>query len=149
MMRRRIAGMLLAVALVWPSAGVLAHSGGLDRCGGHHDRKNGGYHVHDWQRYYACHPEQAPKSEGQQQAQGSAGQAAPAQQQTAGQQPEFIGQLRSWLDGKPTTKDLVAVRAELLRELRRLDDQLCDAYRLGVQDPNVPTLVRAGAPGCV
>lgn len=22
------------------------HSGGLDRCGGHHDRKRGGYHYH-------------------------------------------------------------------------------------------------------
>jgi hypothetical protein len=50
----------LALALVL-TAGALpaiavAHSGGLDRCGGHHDRKRGGYHVHNRVKYCACSP---------------------------------------------------------------------------------------------
>jgi len=38
---------------------VEGHGGGLDKCGGHHDRKNGGYHVHNWGAYCGCHPETA------------------------------------------------------------------------------------------
>jgi len=34
-----------------------AHGGGLDSCGGHNDRKNGGYHVHNQTQYCACHPD--------------------------------------------------------------------------------------------
>lgn len=60
-MRRR--AVLLSIGLVC-AAGIslsviLAHGGGLDRCGGHNDRKHGGYHVHNWTTYCGCHPEAA------------------------------------------------------------------------------------------
>lgn len=45
-----IIGTLLASA-------VYGHGGGLDRCGGHHDRKHGGYHLHNMVLYCACLPE--------------------------------------------------------------------------------------------
>jgi len=32
------------------NADILEHSGGLDQCGGHNDRKNGGYHYHQGPR---------------------------------------------------------------------------------------------------
>ena len=35
---------------------VFSHGGGLDRCGGHNDRKRGGYHVHRYNRYCSCYP---------------------------------------------------------------------------------------------
>lgn len=38
-------GLALAVAMA-PVTAALAHGGGLDRHGCHHDRKNGGYHCH-------------------------------------------------------------------------------------------------------
>ena len=38
-------GLALAMALA-PVTAALAHGGGLDRHGCHHDRKNGGYHCH-------------------------------------------------------------------------------------------------------
>ena len=39
--------LLLSLTTVMLTAGpVLAHSGGLDAYGCHHDRKNGGYHCH-------------------------------------------------------------------------------------------------------
>lgn len=47
MRRMPILSILLVVALLGPlAAGVLAHGGGLDASGGHHDRKHGGYHFH-------------------------------------------------------------------------------------------------------
>ncbi|HLB48507.1 MAG TPA: YHYH domain-containing protein [Anaerolineales bacterium] len=36
---------------------VFAHGGGLDKCGGHRDKKQGGYHVHDHAKYCACYPQ--------------------------------------------------------------------------------------------
>lgn len=36
--------MLLAILLAVPS--IFGHGGGLDKAGGHNDRKNGGYHFH-------------------------------------------------------------------------------------------------------
>ena len=41
-----LAGLLLFSAVVLTTGPVLAHSGGLDAYGCHHDRKNGGYHCH-------------------------------------------------------------------------------------------------------
>jgi hypothetical protein len=41
-----LAGLLLLSAIVLTTGPVLAHSGGLDAHGCHHDRKNGGYHCH-------------------------------------------------------------------------------------------------------
>jgi hypothetical protein len=32
------------------------HGGGLDKCGGHNDRKAGEYHVHNVAKYCVCHP---------------------------------------------------------------------------------------------
>jgi hypothetical protein len=48
--RAVLRGLLLAavlglLCLMVPASGV-AHSGGLDKIGCHHDRKNGGYHCH-------------------------------------------------------------------------------------------------------
>lgn len=40
-----------------------AHGGGLDSCGGHNDRKNGGYHVHRQEAYNACYAPQKEKQE--------------------------------------------------------------------------------------
>lgn len=37
---------LLAIALLLASTFALAHSGGTDKNGCHHDRKTGGYHCH-------------------------------------------------------------------------------------------------------
>jgi len=48
---------LLIGVLCLPGVGF-AHGGGLDSCGGHHDRKRGGYHVHRIANYCACHPEE-------------------------------------------------------------------------------------------
>lgn len=36
----------IGVTLVIVSSAVFGHGGGLDKNGGHHDRKNGGYHCH-------------------------------------------------------------------------------------------------------
>lgn len=41
----RLAAGAIATALLWPLPG-LAHGGGLDSLGCHHDRKHGGYHCH-------------------------------------------------------------------------------------------------------
>ena len=41
-----LAGLLLLSAVVLTTEPVLAHGGGLDAHGCHHDRKNGGYHCH-------------------------------------------------------------------------------------------------------
>lgn len=51
---------LLIGALAIGTAG--AHGGGLDACGGHHDRKHGSYHVHNSALYRACQPTPAPPS---------------------------------------------------------------------------------------
>lgn len=36
---------------------ALAHGGGTDRCGGHNDRKRGGYHIHNHIKYCNCYPD--------------------------------------------------------------------------------------------
>lgn len=35
---------------------ALAHGGGLDKCGGHKDKKRGGYHVHNMVKWCSCNP---------------------------------------------------------------------------------------------
>lgn len=50
--------LVLTFGLFLPEIGY-AHGGGLDSCGGHNDRKRGGYHVHRMPNYCACYPEQA------------------------------------------------------------------------------------------
>lgn len=48
---------LACVVLMGSNRPLLSHGGGLDNCGGHNDRKHGGYHVHDYARYCGCHPD--------------------------------------------------------------------------------------------
>lgn len=48
--------LVLFVFVVSVSTTVCAHSGRTDRCGGHNDRKNGGYHVHNEAKYCSCYP---------------------------------------------------------------------------------------------
>lgn len=48
---------IVAVLILFLSTCVFAHSGGTDRCGGHNDRKRGGYHVHNLSKYCACYPD--------------------------------------------------------------------------------------------
>jgi hypothetical protein len=45
------------ISLILAAGSALAHSGGTDSCGGHNDRKHGGYYVHNQAKYCACHPE--------------------------------------------------------------------------------------------
>lgn len=56
-MLNRVATLILTMGLCLPSPGQ-THGGGLDSCGGHHDRKRGGYHIHRIAQYCACYPEQ-------------------------------------------------------------------------------------------
>jgi len=60
---RRVFGVLF-IAVICFAFGVslskiLAHGGGLDACGGHNDKKHGGYHVHNWTAFCGCHPDAA------------------------------------------------------------------------------------------
>lgn len=43
---RRVIYAIVAVALSGVGGYAISHSGGLDKYGCHHDRKNGGYHCH-------------------------------------------------------------------------------------------------------
>ncbi|HJR75299.1 MAG TPA: YHYH domain-containing protein, partial [Luteimonas sp.] len=45
-MDRSLSTCFAIAAALMPVADALAHSGGLDRHGCHHDRKRGGYHCH-------------------------------------------------------------------------------------------------------
>lgn len=47
---------LLAVIMFFMSE-ALAHSGRTDACGGHKDRKRGGYHIHNYSKYCNCYPD--------------------------------------------------------------------------------------------
>jgi hypothetical protein len=67
----RLVVLALVSLLARPSL-LSAHSGGTDSCGGHHDRKSGGYHVHSQAKYCACHPDAA----------GCAGASAPSPKPT-------------------------------------------------------------------
>lgn len=49
---------ITAVLILLLSTCVFAHSGGTDRCGGHNDRKRGGYHIHNLSKYCACYPDE-------------------------------------------------------------------------------------------
>lgn len=55
-MRTRTFILFVLIGLCMPNWGH-AHGGGLDGCGGHHDRKRGGYHVHNIALHCACLPE--------------------------------------------------------------------------------------------
>jgi hypothetical protein len=47
---------LVAIVLTVPAL-AFAHGGGIDKCGGHRDKKRGGYHVHQHAKYCGCHPD--------------------------------------------------------------------------------------------
>jgi hypothetical protein len=58
-MRRLIIAIVMTIVtleLGGASSMLLAHGGGLDSCGGHNDRKHGGYHVHNHAAYCRCNP---------------------------------------------------------------------------------------------
>jgi len=48
--------LIIILLMMFLAGPVFAHGGGLDKCGGHKDRKQGGYHVHDQARYCSCNP---------------------------------------------------------------------------------------------
>lgn len=54
---KSLLGLTLIVILSFPTA--FAHSGRTDKCGGHHDRKRGGYHIHNKMKYCACYSDAA------------------------------------------------------------------------------------------
>ena len=58
-MKLGLVSIVLCLAMGWTVTKVFAHGGGLDSCGGHNDRKHGGYHVHNMSLYCGCHPEAA------------------------------------------------------------------------------------------
>lgn len=61
-MRRTILVVAATFLLLQLAAGgslLRAHGGGLDSCGGHNDRKHGGYHVHNHAAYCRCNPSAA------------------------------------------------------------------------------------------
>jgi hypothetical protein len=55
-MRRGLFLLFIQLALVTTALG---HGGGLDKCGGHKDKKRGGYHVHNMAKYCGCYPDAA------------------------------------------------------------------------------------------
>lgn len=52
-MKRLIIWIITLLVLLQTST-VWGHSGRTDKCGGHNDRKRGGYHVHNWTLWKAC-----------------------------------------------------------------------------------------------
>lgn len=49
--------LLLLATFLFSASDVLAHGGRTDACGGHNDRKRGGYHIHNYSKYCACYPD--------------------------------------------------------------------------------------------
>ena len=112
-----VVGLIAPVGLAW------AHPGGLDKCGGHHNRKTGEYHVHNWTLYYNCY----------------------------GWPDELVDplkELRNWLTKPHDAKRLVEVRKGLIEQLRELDRQLCEAASKGDKDPGLRELVTSGELVC-
>jgi hypothetical protein len=50
-------GILVAVIVLFFVSNALAHSGRTYACDGHHDRKHGGYHIHNFVKYCTCYPD--------------------------------------------------------------------------------------------
>lgn len=48
--------LFFTLVFLFLSSSAYAHGGGIDKCGGHNDRKKGGYHVHQQAKYCACNP---------------------------------------------------------------------------------------------
>ena len=45
---------IIAIYTIFVSSLAFSHGGGLDSCGGHNDRQNGDYHVHNYSAADAC-----------------------------------------------------------------------------------------------
>jgi hypothetical protein len=48
---------LIFILMMFLAGPLFAHGGGLDKCGRHKDKKQGGYHVHDHAKYCSCNPQ--------------------------------------------------------------------------------------------
>lgn len=48
---------LILVTILTITSTVFAHGGRTDSCGGHNDRKRGGYHIHNLSKYCKCYPD--------------------------------------------------------------------------------------------
>jgi hypothetical protein len=53
--------LLLLVIFMFSASMAFAHSGGTNSCGGHNDRKRGGYHVHNYSKHCGCYPAECVK----------------------------------------------------------------------------------------
>ncbi|VAV82511.1 hypothetical protein MNBD_DELTA01-1607 [hydrothermal vent metagenome] len=53
--------LLIPVVLMVFASMAFAHSGGTNACGGHNDRKRGGYHVHNYSKHCRCYPSECAK----------------------------------------------------------------------------------------
>ena len=62
-MKALLATLSLFASLFLFTAIALAHGGRTDACGGHNDRKHGGYHVHNYGKYCACYPDACKKDD--------------------------------------------------------------------------------------
>lgn len=49
--------LLTSVFFIFEAQIVFAHGGRTDSCGGHNDRKHGGYHIHNLSKYCTCYPQ--------------------------------------------------------------------------------------------
>lgn len=48
---------LILVFVLFIISDAYAHGGRTDSCGGHRDRKRGGYHIHNYSKYCNCYPD--------------------------------------------------------------------------------------------
>lgn len=44
------------IAILFLASETFAHSGRVDSCGGHKNRKSGDYHIHNYSKYCSCYP---------------------------------------------------------------------------------------------
>lgn len=56
-MKITIAVLALFSLLALSTTDALAHGGRTDSCGGHNNRKTGGYHIHNYSKYCSCYPD--------------------------------------------------------------------------------------------
>ena len=98
-------GLAVLVLIAGSISRVWSHGGGLDSCGGHHDRKNGGYHVHNQTKYCACHPDSS----------GCGGRASPPPASSTAASPQGIAAVPS-KGAATTTVYVTATGAKYHRE---------------------------------
>jgi len=97
---RVVLGLASAVILALMGTQLLrAHGGGLDSCGGHNDRKNGGYHIHNMSAYCGCHPEEAQCVSKKSAPTAPSPQSSTPQRFSGGGDAESVSALKQRLDG--------------------------------------------------